>query len=68
MPILLLSLVTFPDLPEPITQGDDESDALVWALDALETVLGIYMDERKLIPYPSPANGLNCYGSGSLTL
>lgn len=51
-------VVTFPDIPEAITQGEDETDALVWALDALETVLEIYMDGRKFIPYPSPAKGM----------
>ena len=51
-------IVSFPDIPEAVTQGEDETDALVWALDALETVLEIYMNERKVIPYPSPAAGL----------
>lgn len=46
-------VVTFPDIPEAITQGEDETDALVWALEALETTLDIYMDKRKSIPYPS---------------
>ena len=30
--------VTFPDIPEAITQGEDEAEAMVWALDALETI------------------------------
>jgi len=50
-------VVTFPDIPEAITQGEDEADALVWALDALETMLASYMDDRQRIPYPSPADG-----------
>ncbi len=50
-------VVTFPDIPEAITQGEDETDALVWALDALETVLDVYMDKKLSIPYPSPADG-----------
>jgi len=50
-------VVTFSDIPEAITQGEDEAEAMVWALDALETMLESYMDERQRIPYPSPANG-----------
>ena len=50
-------VVTFPDIPEAITQGEDEDEAMVWALDALETMLESYMDDRQRIPYPSPPNG-----------
>ena len=49
-------VVTFPDIPEAITQGEDEAEAMVWALDALETMLDSYMGDRQRIPYPSPAN------------
>jgi len=50
-------MVTFPDIPEAITYGDSESEALAWALDALETMLESYMDDKQRIPYPSPSNG-----------
>jgi antitoxin HicB len=50
-------MVTFPDIPEAVTYGDSETEALVWALDALETMLESYMDDRQRIPYPSPADG-----------
>lgn len=50
-------VVTFPDIPEAITQGEDETEALVLAQDALETVLEIYQDKKLSIPYPSPASG-----------
>jgi len=50
-------VVTLPDIPEAITQGEDETDSLVWALDALETILEVYMDEKIRIPHPSPADG-----------
>lgn len=50
-------IVTFPDIPEAITEGDDETEALVWALDALVVMLESYMDDRQRIPYPSPPNG-----------
>lgn len=47
------SVVTFPDVPEAITQGEDEDEALLYAVDALETALSIYVDERKPLPVPS---------------
>jgi antitoxin HicB len=50
-------MVTFPDIPEAITYGDSESEALAWALDALETMLESYMDDKQRIPYPSSSNG-----------
>jgi antitoxin HicB len=50
-------VVTFPDIPEAITEGDDETEALVWAQDALETMLESYMDDKQHIPYPSPVDG-----------
>jgi antitoxin HicB len=48
-------VVTFPDIPEAITQGEDVPDALKRAVDALETALSMYMDDRKDIPVPSRA-------------
>lgn len=47
-------IVTFPDIPEAVTQGEDKEEALLWALDALETMLDAYMADRQRIPYPSP--------------
>ncbi|MDT6961535.1 type II toxin-antitoxin system HicB family antitoxin [Cupriavidus sp. SZY C1] len=46
-------LVTFPDIPEAISVGNDEADALAQALDALEAALDIYFDMRRPIPLPS---------------
>jgi antitoxin HicB len=48
-------LVTFPDVPEAITAGDNEDDAKVQALDALEAALDIYFSEKRAIPTPSKA-------------
>lgn len=48
-------LVTFPDIPEARTAGDDQDEALINALDALETALEFYFDEKRLIPMPSKA-------------
>ena len=46
-------VVTFPDVPQAITQGDDEDEALLYAVDALETALSFYVDDRKALPTPS---------------
>jgi len=50
-------VVTFPDVPEAITQGEDWGEALLHAQDALESALSFYVSGRKDIPAPSPANG-----------
>lgn len=46
-------VVTFPDVPGAITEGDDEADALARAVDALETMLMAIMADREAIPRPS---------------
>lgn len=46
-------LVGFPDFPEANSVGDDKEDALINAVDALETALSIYFDERRPVPLPS---------------
>ena len=46
-------LVGFPDFPEANSAGDDQQESLLNALDALETALEIYFDERRPIPMPS---------------
>jgi antitoxin HicB len=43
------------DLPELNSYGDDEAHALSEAVDAIETTLSIYVDERRAIPEASPA-------------
>jgi antitoxin HicB len=51
-------LVTFADVPEAITFGADEDEALLNAVDALETGLSFYVDARKSLPAVSrPAAG-----------
>ncbi len=50
-------VVTFPDIPEAITQGEDADEALLYAVDALETALSFYVEARKPLPVPSPAEG-----------
>lgn len=48
-------LVTFPDVPEAITFGADEDEALLYAVDALETAMSFYVDARKPLPAVSKA-------------
>ena len=53
-------VVTFPDVPEAITQGDDETEALTMAQDALITMFDAYMHDRQAIPEASPVHGQAC--------
>lgn len=46
-------LVEIPDIPEAVSVGDDEDEALMNAVDAIETALDIYFDERRPVPLPS---------------
>jgi len=48
-------LASFVDVPEAITFGADEEEALLNAVDALETGLSFYVDARKPLPAPSKA-------------
>lgn len=66
-------LVTFPDVPEAITFGEDQAEALLMAEDALLVMLSAYMDDRQAIPEPSPLNGrrgvaLKIAASGKIAL
>ena len=45
--------ISFPDVPEALTGGDDRTEALAMAEDALATALGMYVKEREDIPVPS---------------
>ncbi|MDR1708510.1 MAG: type II toxin-antitoxin system HicB family antitoxin [Candidatus Accumulibacter sp.] len=51
-------LATFADVPEAITFGADEEEALLNAVDALETGLSFYVDARRPLPRARrPAKG-----------
>lgn len=50
-------LVTFPDIPEAITFGADEQDALCQAVAALETALSFYINDRRPLPVSSVIEG-----------
>lgn len=47
-------LVTFQDVPEALTHGADEDEALLYAVDALETALSFYVEARRPLPVASP--------------
>ena len=47
-------VVTFPDIPEAITQGDDVPDALQQAADCLEEAVAGRIRRDEHIPAPSP--------------
>ena len=50
-------LVSFPDVPEALTEGADEAEALAEAQDCLIAALGGYMSRGWAIPQPSLAEG-----------
>ena len=48
---------SFPDVPEALTDGANETEALLEARDALAAALAGYAHERRAIPRPQPAKG-----------
>jgi antitoxin HicB len=46
-------LVTFPDFPEAATFGEDREDALLRAIDALETAIQGRIGDREKVPLPN---------------
>jgi len=50
-------LVSYPDIPEALTEGGTEAEALAQAQDCLIAALGGYVGARRGIPRPSPARG-----------
>ena len=53
-------LVTFPEVPEAVTFGENESDALQRAVDALETMLAARIADAEEVPLPSASMGPPC--------
>ncbi len=47
--------MTFDDIPEAITQGDTEAQALSAAKEALESALDFYFEDKRAVPMPSKA-------------
>ena len=52
-------VVTFPDIPEAITEGNSAAEAMEYAVDALQTILSEYINRRLEIPQPKRARGRN---------
>ena len=50
-------LVDVPDIPEAHSFGEDRAEALMRAVDAIETALMLYIEDRRDIPVPSTARG-----------
>ena len=50
-------LVVFPDIPEALSEGATEEEALAQARDCLIAALGGYVASRRDIPRASPARG-----------
>lgn len=48
-------VVTFRDIPEAITQGDDEVEALAMSKDVLISAMEVYFDDKRQVPAPSAA-------------
>lgn len=50
-------VATFPDVPEALTDGADEAEALTEARDALRAALCGYVHARRSLPRPSRRKG-----------
>jgi predicted RNase H-like HicB family nuclease len=50
-------VVTFPDVPEAITQGDTLEEAITQSVPALEAALSFYTEAGRPLPVPSAAQG-----------
>ncbi len=46
-------VVTFRDIPEAITQGDDLTEAREMAADALLSAMDFYFEDKRAVPLPS---------------
>ena len=46
-------VVTFPDIPEAITQGETVKESLRYAKEALELALEFYFEDNRPVPPPS---------------
>ena len=46
-------VVTFRDIPEAITQGETEEEAMEMAEDALLSAMEFYFEDKRLVPLPS---------------
>ncbi|EAW9078581.1 type II toxin-antitoxin system HicB family antitoxin [Salmonella enterica] len=49
--------VSFPDIPEALTQGDDKEEAMSMGLDALVTAFEFYFEDERKVPAPGKITG-----------
>lgn len=54
-------MVSFPDIPEALTQGNTRHDALQAARTALITAFEFYFDDNEAIPLPSAVGAEDTY-------
>jgi antitoxin HicB len=50
-------VVSFPNFPEAITEGNTADEAMEYAVDALQTILSEYINRRMDIPMPRQVRG-----------
>lgn len=50
-------VVTFRDVPEAITQGDSDAEAMAMAEDVLVSAMDFYFEDRRAVPSPSAPIG-----------
>ncbi|QHM71300.1 Antitoxin HicB [Mixta intestinalis] len=50
-------MVSFPDIPEALTQGDTREEALAMGLDALITSFDFYFEDNQAVPLPGAITG-----------
>ncbi|WP_158784130.1 type II toxin-antitoxin system HicB family antitoxin [Pantoea sp. BAV 3049] len=50
-------VVSFPDIPEALTQGDTREEALEMGLDALITSFDFYFEDNQRVPAPGDITG-----------
>ncbi|HFK7186577.1 type II toxin-antitoxin system HicB family antitoxin [Serratia odorifera] len=50
-------VVSFPDIPEALTQGDTREEALGMGLDALITAFEFYFEDNQKVPLPGDVAG-----------
>ncbi|MDX8399944.1 MAG: type II toxin-antitoxin system HicB family antitoxin [Gallionellaceae bacterium] len=53
-------VVTFRDIPEAITQGDTEAEAMDMAEDVLYSAMEFYFDQKRPVPLPSAVKRGEC--------
>ncbi|WP_151219282.1 type II toxin-antitoxin system HicB family antitoxin [Citrobacter meridianamericanus] len=61
-------VVSFPDIPEALTQGNTRHDALQAAQTALITAFEFYFDDNEAIPLPSAVGAEDTYVEISLSV